>query len=120
MSRQRGAQQQVWMWIALVTSLVASSLLAGGCVQRSEGEQLWRDNCARCHGIDGGGTVPKYRKYAGADLMDDNWDHGDDDGSIETVIREGIFPTMPGFNEDLTDEQVRNIISYLREMRGET
>jgi mono/diheme cytochrome c family protein len=99
---------------------VAGAALAGCNLlpQRSEGEKLWRARCAECHGLDGSGNTPMYMGQPNADLLDDGWEHGGEPGSWEIVIREGLFGQMPG-NPDLTREQVRALVQYLRQLRGE-
>jgi mono/diheme cytochrome c family protein len=97
-------------------------LLALGCglgPERSLGEQLWRQRCAECHGLDGAGNTPRYMGDPWADLLDDNWKYGGDASSIEIVVREGVFARMPA-NDDLTAEEMRELIDWLYFLRGET
>lgn len=100
--------------------LLAACLAAAGCdqlmPQRTPGEALWRKRCAECHGLDGAGNTPRYMGNPSADLIDDNWRHGGEEGSWEVVIREGVFGQMPA-NEDLTPEQVRDLVRHLKELR---
>jgi mono/diheme cytochrome c family protein len=103
-------------WLA-----AGAGLALAGCdllPQRSEGEKLWRSRCAECHGLDGSGNTPMYMGQANADLLDDGWEHGGESGAWAVVIREGLFGRMPG-NPDLTREQVRALVEYLRQLRGE-
>ncbi|HSM15351.1 MAG TPA: cytochrome c [Thermoanaerobaculia bacterium] len=105
--------------LALVPALLAA---LSGCdliLQRSEGEKLWRKHCAECHGIDGSGNTPRYMGDAWADLRDDAWRVGGDRSSIENVVREGVFARMPGYNEKLSSAEIRLIIDYLYQLRGE-
>jgi mono/diheme cytochrome c family protein len=104
---------------ALVAATVLASALAAGCLpHRSLGEQVWRDRCAKCHGLDGAGNTPRYMGTVEADLLDDTWVHGSDSSAIESVIRDGVLGSMSPF-EMLTDQEVRAVIDYLRELRGE-
>jgi mono/diheme cytochrome c family protein len=93
--------------------------LVAGCEKRSEGEKLWRKLCADCHGLDGAGNTPRYMGTQGADLRDDNWKFGSDRGSVETVVREGVFGSMPG-NDQLTNVQMRALLDYFYSLRGES
>ena len=87
--------------------------------RRPEGEKLWAKRCGRCHGVDARGNTPKYMGNPAVDLTDDRWRHGGpDDYSLELIIREGIFGSMPR-NEDLTREQMRALIQHLRRLRAE-
>jgi mono/diheme cytochrome c family protein len=110
--------------LALVlATLAGASLLLGACdklfPKRSAGEELWRSRCANCHGYDGRGNTAQYIGNYKADLIDNSWEHGPDPGSWELVIREGVFGSMPA-NPDLDNEQVKALVQYLRQLRGET
>jgi len=92
--------------------------LLGGCGKlfphRAPGEQLYVDNCADCHGVDGRGNTAREMGQPYADLTDDVWKFGGDDTSIGNAIREGSFGLMPGFQQKLHDEQIQELIAYLR------
>jgi mono/diheme cytochrome c family protein len=95
--------------------------LLGGCNElfphRSEGEKLYREHCADCHGLDGRGNTVREMGQQFADLTDDTWKFGGEDSSIANVIREGSFGLMPGFQEKLNDEQIRALVAYLKVLR---
>jgi glucose/arabinose dehydrogenase len=69
--------------------------------------------CASCHGPTlQGGSAPS--------LMDDEWKYGSDDASITANIRDGKPDTpMAPFKGILTDEQIRQIVFYLRDQAGQ-
>ena len=101
--------------------VLVPALAALGCdllPRRTVGEQLWRDRCGECHGLDGSGNTPRFLADARVDLLDDSWEHGGEPGAWEVVIREGVFASMPA-NPDLTREQVRALVEHLRQLRGE-
>ena len=108
--------------------LVAATLLAclagvllGGCSKlfphRAPGEQLYVDNCADCHGLDGRGNTAREMGQPYADLTDDVWKFGGDDTSMANAIREGSFGLMPGFQQQLNDQQIQELITYLHLLR---
>ena len=76
-----------------LTACAVWSLALAGCdlinPPKSPGEKLWRDNCAKCHGIDGSGNTPAYMGNQYADLTDDYWKHGGDVHDIANTIRDG-------------------------------
>lgn len=112
-----------------VTVLALGALAAGiasfsGCQQielllaDSEGQRLWIKHCDRCHGYDGAGNTPQAIGNPRADLTDDYWVYGSDRPAIEQVIRSGVFGEMPAF-EDLSPEELKALVFYIRELRGE-
>jgi glucose/arabinose dehydrogenase len=68
--------------------------------------------CASCHG-------PTLQGGSATSLMDEDWKFGGDDASITTTIREGRAGTaMAPFKDILNDEQIRQVVFYLREQAG--
>ncbi len=107
---------------AAAVALLPALALGTACNEMfasSPGERLWRRHCAECHGVDGSGNTPRYMGQPYADLRDGTWSYGGDRASIENVTREGIFAKMPAYQEKLTSEEIRQIIDYLYELRGE-
>ncbi|HXO27494.1 MAG TPA: c-type cytochrome [Thermoanaerobaculia bacterium] len=98
-----------------------AGVLLGGCSKlfphRAPGEQLYVDHCADCHGLDGRGNTAREMGQSYADLTDDVWKFGGDDTSIANVIREGSFGLMPGFQQQLNDQQIQELVAYLRVLR---
>lgn len=86
--------------------------------RRSEGEKLYRKHCAECHGLDAAGNTPGYMGNAYADLRDDVWKTGGDSDSMQSVVRNGVFAKMPKFDR-LSAKEVRLVVDYVRELRGE-
>jgi mono/diheme cytochrome c family protein len=87
------------------------------------GEALYFDNCAACHRTDGGG-VP----YTFAQLDGSNKVNSSDPTTVIRVVLEGAqaHPTdarptplaMPVFKWKLSDEQIANLLSYVRKAWG--
>jgi mono/diheme cytochrome c family protein len=91
------------------------------------GKQYFDGNCSACHGDQGQGAVragmtisiiDEQRGRQPPDLTDDQWDHGSTDGEIFTVIKRGLPPTMmPAFDGGIPDQDIWNIVNYLRSLR---
>ena len=88
------------------------------------GKRAYDANCAACHGnlaqgaVKAGMTISIIEEQRGKqppDLTDDQWDHGSSDGDIFAVIKRGLPPTMmAGFDGRIPDEDIWNIVNYLR------
>jgi mono/diheme cytochrome c family protein len=110
----------------LLYAAIAGALVFTACdsvedfiVKRPPGERMYRKLCADCHGIDGAGNTPRGMGNPNNDLTDAAWKYGGDAGSIEAIIRTGVFGEMPAHDE-LTDEQVRQIVDHVLKLRGES
>ncbi|TBR40614.1 MULTISPECIES: cytochrome c [Dyella] len=87
------------------------------------GAQLYVDNCAACHRTDGNGYGEVYPALAGNPVV-----NGDRPGSlIRMVLHGGTMPigreapaqfTMPPFDHRLTDEQVAQVVTFIRTSWG--
>ncbi len=83
----------------------------GGGGEESLGEQVYSDNCARCHGPDGeGGVGPTLGGGAVAENYPDIEDQ-------LTVIREGRN-AMPAWEGTLSPEEIEAVAVYEREELG--
>jgi mono/diheme cytochrome c family protein len=81
-----------------------------------KGERLYQRNCLRCHGpaLDGKGPdavtlrVPPTNFHTYLSRLKDN-------GELEKTIKEGKkFLGMHNWEDTLSDEQVRDLIAYIR------
>jgi aldose sugar dehydrogenase len=68
--------------------------------------------CASCHG-------DKLQGNQAPSMLDDTWVHGGDDASLAASIRDGRLATgMPAFGSVLSDEEIRAMVIFIREMRS--
>ena len=72
--------------------------------------------CASCHGANGEGGPGNDLIPAAPSLVDDQWDHGSTDGEIFNNIKNGVAPdfNMVPFKDQLKDEEIWNLVNYLR------
>jgi len=78
-------------------------LLSNQQASISAGQQLFLKNCAHCHGADAHGEE-------GPDLHNLDWT----DQQIATRIRNGKKGQMPAFAGKLSEENINDVIAYLR------
>lgn len=80
----------------------------------SEGEQLFRDNCQRCHSIDGRRANGRF-VYPGTDF---NLVKPSEKLIVKQVTR-GIVEEMPSFRDRLSPAQIRAVAVYVTATAGE-
>ena len=78
----------------------------------NEGKRLYTQyNCSGCHFNGGGGIGPA--------LMDEKWIYGANSENIYATIVEGRPNGMPSFRQKIPDNQILQIVSYVRAMSGQ-
>ena len=78
----------------------------------SQGKRLYRwYNCNGCHANGGGGMGPP--------LMDAEWRYGSAPDEIYRSIVQGRPNGMPSFGGHIPDDQVWQIVAYVRSMSGQ-
>jgi len=84
----------------------------GNAWEMAQGERLfgWY-NCAGCHGRNGGGGM-------GPALSDERWLYGDKPDQIFKTIMEGRPNGMPSFKGRIPEDQVWQLVAYVRSMSG--
>ena len=77
----------------------------------SEGKRLFAwYNCNGCHANGGGGIGPA--------LMDNVWIYGGEPENVYATIVQGRPNGMPSFGGHIPDEQVWQLVAYVRSMSG--
>ena len=79
----------------------------------AEGKRLYSAfNCVGCHAHGGGGMGPA--------LMDDQWVYGSGPANVFNSIIEGRPNGMPAWRNKIPDEQVWQLVAYVRSMSGQS
>ena len=91
-----------------VASLAWLTLCAQGALaQPFDVSQLFATSCGWCH-MDGGSQDGKGPRLMGTELSDEQ---------IMSRIRTGKVGAMPAFSGAFTEEQLRAIVAYIRELK---
>jgi cytochrome c oxidase cbb3-type subunit 3 len=89
----------------------AAGPYAGNAYGMSQGKQLFTQmNCVGCHAHGGGAMGPA--------LMDMTWIYGSNPDQIFATIQEGRPNGMPSFRGKLTNDQIWQLVAYVRSMSG--
>jgi putative heme-binding domain-containing protein len=81
--------------------------LQGNPAALKQGQNIYRGQCAVCHGIDAKG-------FRGSDLTTGDWVHGGTDAQIFKTIRAGVPGTEMPRHINLSEDEIWMVISYLR------
>ena len=81
---------------------------------------LYKTNCARCHGADGSGDTPLGQQYNAPDFTSPDWWHQHKDstkrGKMLSTVANGKGD-MPAFDKKLTRSQIELLVDYVRRLR---
>ena len=78
------------------------------------GNELFELECTACHGPEGTGDIVQ----GAPNLADAIWLYGSDLDSVTQSVANGRSGVMPGWDNRLTDAQVRQVAVYVHELGG--
>jgi mono/diheme cytochrome c family protein len=83
---------------------------------------LFRNNCARCHGADGRGDTPLGHTYKAPDFTDPEWwqKHSNltTSASLVLIVSHGKGG-MPAFGKKLSRTEIRRLVGYVRRFKNQ-
>ena len=83
----------------------------------ARGRQRYVFDCRQCHGNTGKGDGDM--SHAGgvpSDFTDDVWQHGESDGEIFLVIRDGVTADMLGYEDQIPEEDIWHLVNYIKSL----
>ena len=108
----------VYMALAMIPLLIAAMACGAGSPEQ-DGERLFAENCAQCHGAAGDGTLlgPPlvHRIYEPGHHPDFSFQRAVKNGVVSHHWDFGDMPPVAGLSED----DVAQIIAYVRELQRE-
>jgi cytochrome c oxidase cbb3-type subunit 3 len=87
--------------------------LAGNAQAMATASNLFQNNCAQCHGSDGGGA----RGFP--NLTNADWQWGGDPDTIVQTIAAGRTAAMTPWGEVLGAEGVEQVVAYVQQLSGQ-
>lgn len=115
--------------------ILAALLVAAGCygfmgagvaavgAQKSgrrpaaQAKNLFKQSCAKCHGMNGDGRTVKGEVLGAPDFTDASWQGGVSDQRMSTSIMHGRSG-MPSFKDKLSPAEVSALVAYVRTFRN--
>jgi mono/diheme cytochrome c family protein len=76
---------------------------------------LYKAKCAVCHAPDGSGSNTMGKQLGAKDLRSDEVQKKSD-AELNGVITNGMPPKMPAYKDKLTADQIKGLVSYIREL----
>jgi len=114
--------------MGLVVAIGAAMFALGSVSAADEDmttEEVYEDECASCHGMDGKGKTKSGKKFKVRDLTDPEVQASFTDAEATKAIREGIknkdtgkWVMKPKDEDDLTDDQVKALVKWCRAYKG--
>ena len=114
-------QAKIMIFITALCALVLGTSLIAHAADAEQGKKLYMQFCASCHGQSGKGDGaaaaalnPKPRDHTDKDYMSKM-----SDAEMLSVIKNGgasigKSPLMPPWGASLKDEQIQDVIAYIR------
>ncbi len=79
-------------------------------------EVFKKSNCAMCHGADGKGQTPAGKSMKAGDFTSSDVQNLKD-SELQNIIENGKGK-MPAYKSKLKDEEVEQIVAYIRTLKG--
>ena len=95
------------LFFAAIAVLALAWSAPGAAADRNNGRAIYEMHCVGCHGEGGRSVDPTVPSFANGDALFMM------DSELLDRIRQGN-QTMPAFRGLLSDEEIRDVISYLR------
>jgi len=98
--------------LVIATALLGAALAPGiaGAADIGAGQAIYNMHCAACHGVRGESVIPDAPNFARGDRL------MQPDMGLMMTIKAGKN-TMPSFNGILRDQQILDVVAYLRTLR---
>jgi mono/diheme cytochrome c family protein len=74
-------------------------------------------HCANCHGRDGRSKTPKGRQTHARNIADAGWQNDVSDERIFNSINNGRGTKMPRFDKKLSESEIDQLVSYVRQLK---
>jgi mono/diheme cytochrome c family protein len=112
-SRLKGLVVALFVVAALAVPYLGGASGATGAAAATPPD-LYRANCASCHGADGSGNTPAGKQLGVRDLRSGEV-RGMSDAQLRNVIANGKGK-MPGFGKKLGGDQINQLVARVRQM----
>ncbi len=92
-------------------AIVLLAACASAAYAQNSGEEVYKTNCALCHGVSGEADTPAGKTFKATQFTAPEA-FKKSDAALLAFTKKGKGQ-MPGWADVLTDEQLKNVIAYL-------
>ena len=110
-ARFRFGKAVAWRLVLLLA--VCGPVLAQENGKASAGAGIFKSKCVLCHGADGAGNTPLGKQLQAANLRSKEVQKLSD-AELHKAVHDGQA-NMPPFGEQLTDDEIGQVVQYLRQ-----
>ena len=110
-----------WVGKLLLCGSLAVAVVLLGSAARANGDDaaaLYKSKCAMCHGPDGKGETATGKAIKVRSLISQEVKK-ESDAELTSIIVQGKG-NMPGYDKNLTDEQIKDLVKYIRSLNQKT
>ena len=101
--------------LTTIVVVLCAHLALANFDKRSIGEDIFRNRCAVCHGLDGSGDTTLGKKLKIPDLRSEKVQRLTDDDLIK-VVTDGMGE-MPSFKKKLSRDSIYQVIGHIRKLK---
>ena len=94
---------------------VALMFLSNASTRADDFAGVFKTKCAICHAPDGSGNCPMGTKLGAKDLRSDEVQKKSD-AELTDAIANGLGKTMPAYKGKLTDDQIKGLVGFIRDI----
>ncbi len=101
--------------IRLAVPVLGVLFLLAPPLRAQDAAALYKSKCATCHGPDGTGNIPTGKALGVTDLTSADVQK-QTDAQLTDSIANGKGKKMPAFKGKVTDDQIKGLVGYIREL----
>jgi cytochrome c6 len=92
-------------------------LVAGAVARADDSASLYKSKCSACHAADGSGSGSMGKALGAPDFRSDAVQK-ETDAQFNDSIANGKGKKMPAYKGRLSDDQIKGLVAYIRELGG--
>jgi mono/diheme cytochrome c family protein len=101
--------------LRVLLALLAVAFLFAAPLRADDAASLFKAKCAVCHGADGSGNTAMGKQMQSPDLRSEEVQKQTDAQLIDATTN-GKGKKMPAYKGKLTDDQIKGLVGYIRDL----